>query len=217
MNKNYDNLIGQKFNRLLVLSTTIKKSGKKNRTALVCQCDCGNQTTVYPYEIIRNHTKSCGCFNKEKGSKTFSTLNQSKRKHAPHIASAMAVWKQRYKDGISFEDFFRLSQMSCYYCKKPPSNKYNKYLSQRATIWAKANGYFIHNGLDRLDSNKNHSIDNVVPCCKWCNQAKMTMTPNEFQEYLKQVTSHHLYGLTPNQLDEAVAEWKKKNVIQPAA
>ncbi len=34
------------------------------------------------------------------------------------------------------------------------------------------------------------------------------MTPEEFQNWLKRAAAHHLFGLTPDQLDEAVKIWK---------
>jgi hypothetical protein len=35
-------------------------------------------------------------------------------------------------------------------------------------------------GLDRIDSSKGYSIENVRPCCKLCNQAKNNLTEVEF-------------------------------------
>jgi hypothetical protein len=47
--------VGQKYNFL----TVIKKD--QNRKWL-CKCDCEKITTVYGYDLLRNHTKSCGCY-----------------------------------------------------------------------------------------------------------------------------------------------------------
>jgi hypothetical protein len=35
-----------------------------------------------------------------------------------------------------------------------------------------SNENFKRNGLDRIDSSKPYTLDNVVPCCTFCNQAK---------------------------------------------
>lgn len=49
------NLIGERFGRLVVVSTSTRRS------YFNCRCDCGKQTTVYRQNLQRGHTKSCGC------------------------------------------------------------------------------------------------------------------------------------------------------------
>lgn len=64
MKTKYDNLLGQRFGRLLVLSL---EGRAKNRTILwKCLCDCGNIIIVRANHLKHGHTKSCGCFHKEK-------------------------------------------------------------------------------------------------------------------------------------------------------
>ena len=36
------------------------------------------------------------------------------------------------------------------------------------------------NGVDRVDNTKGYSVDNSVPCCKFCNTAKHTMSEGDF-------------------------------------
>lgn len=50
-------LIGQTFGKLTVL----EKTRKNNRVAWICQCECGNQTTVITNSLTSGNTKSCGC------------------------------------------------------------------------------------------------------------------------------------------------------------
>ena len=47
------------------------------------------------------------------------------------------------------------------------------------------------NGLDRIDSSKGYSSENTVPCCKYCNTAKNTMSVNEFMEWVKRIYSYN--------------------------
>lgn len=43
-------------------------------------------------------------------------------------------------------------------------------------------------GLDRLDSTKGYTVDNVVGCCGYCNKLKMEqLTPNETLEIVKKL------------------------------
>lgn len=53
-------MIGRKFNRLLVLS---ESPAATNRHAMwECQCDCGNVLVVDGAKLRNGSTKSCGCF-----------------------------------------------------------------------------------------------------------------------------------------------------------
>lgn len=56
--KNYD-LSGKKFGNLIV----IKPIGTKinSRTKWSCQCDCGGTTITSHYNLVSQHTRSCGC------------------------------------------------------------------------------------------------------------------------------------------------------------
>ena len=55
-------LIGQRFNRLVIL----EKIWSDNIKQWKCQCDCGNIAIVRDSNLRNGHTKSCGCLMKEK-------------------------------------------------------------------------------------------------------------------------------------------------------
>ena len=55
-------MIGQKYNRLTVLSL----SGTKNRRGMMlCRCDCGAEKKIEARRIRQGTTKSCGCLARE--------------------------------------------------------------------------------------------------------------------------------------------------------
>lgn len=56
------NLLGKKYNRLTVISQK-RISGK---TYCECICDCGKVITVWAGHLPNGHTKSCGCYHKER-------------------------------------------------------------------------------------------------------------------------------------------------------
>lgn len=60
-----ENLIGQKFNKLTILSIDKEQSEKKQRAWVQVQCDCGKIFSVSLNSLKCNNTKSCGCL-KEK-------------------------------------------------------------------------------------------------------------------------------------------------------
>ena len=60
------NLTDQRFGRLIAIKDVGLHPGGKHRLWL-CQCDCGNTTTVKT-ELLRNqHVKSCGCISRPHG------------------------------------------------------------------------------------------------------------------------------------------------------
>ncbi len=83
-------LIGQRFGKLTVLQTL--PGGKK-----ICQCDCGNRTTVLTYNLTNGNTQSCGCL-KSKGELKINEL----------LTKMMISYKTQY----SFED-----------CRFPDTNR----------------------------------------------------------------------------------------------
>lgn len=65
------NLIGQKFGRLTVIERL--ENTKNGKTQWLCECECGNKTSVIGNNLKNEHVKSCGCLNKE------LTYNRSKK------------------------------------------------------------------------------------------------------------------------------------------
>lgn len=60
-------IVGQRFGRLVVLcrsETVLKRS-----IMWLCQCDCGNESTVRGSSLLRGDTRSCGCLAKEMASR----------------------------------------------------------------------------------------------------------------------------------------------------
>lgn len=183
-----EDLLGQVFGRLTVIGSA-EPVGKRKRSAWLCRCECGVEKVVKSEELKNGDTKSCGCLNNEKRSERAHLLYAPNIKYSPIEASARHVWNHRYRDGdLSFEDFHRLSQMPCYYCGADPNNIQNAAMSvKHSSAFAKENGDFLYNGLDRIDSDKQHTLENVVPCCKWCNYAKRERTVEEFRKWVEQI------------------------------
>ena len=60
---------------------------------------------------------------------------------------------------ISFKQFSHLTKQPCFYCGEVADSI---------------------NGLDRVDNGKGYLLDNVVPCCEWCNRMKLIYSQEEF-------------------------------------
>lgn len=174
MGNKYKDLTGKKFGRLFVHSYY----GTQKRVYWLCKCDCGKLVIIDSWRLTSGNTKSCGCLRKELASK--------RRSKESGEASFNRLFRI-YKDGarkrkiffdLTKEEFKVLSDQNCFYCRIEPKQLVNaNYL----------NGDYIHNGIDRIDSSKGYIIENCVPCCKRCNQAKNDMTQSEFKDWIKRV------------------------------
>jgi hypothetical protein len=180
------NLINKKFGRLLVIREVDIKERTSGRVSWLCKCDCGKEVIIEGANLVNNHTRSCGCLNDEMRVKRAKHMYKVNIKYTPRITSARRIWLRRYHDAdLTFDDFYKLSQMNCYYCGLSPNNKANSAKENyKSSQEAKENGDFIYNGLDRIDNSKGHTLENCVSCCKFCNRAKMDMTIDEFKELI---------------------------------
>lgn len=60
------NLKEQRFGRLVAIEPVdIILSSGKHKQEWLCQCDCGNKTIVSTNNLLRGHSKSCGCYKRD--------------------------------------------------------------------------------------------------------------------------------------------------------
>lgn len=62
-------LTGKRFGRWVVIGLSPKRD-KYRRTYWICRCDCGVEKVVLGVHLKRGGSKSCGCYCREKTSKT---------------------------------------------------------------------------------------------------------------------------------------------------
>ena len=90
-------------------------------------------------------------------------LNNTKfGKYTEYILSAQ---KRNINFGLTKETFLNLISKPCNYCGVTDLTFYK----------TKGAG-----GIDRIDSNKDYTIDNCVSCCGMCNQMKLDYTTEQF-------------------------------------
>ena len=85
----------------------------------------------------------------------------------------------------------KLTQHNCTYCGALPNNCFNRgSVADGASQFQLTEGNFTYNGLDRLDSSRGHSLDNVVPCCHTCNLMKTNMGVEAFLAHIERIHSN---------------------------
>jgi len=168
-NKNTD-LTGQRFGRLVVVSSAGKDS--KHSRLWLCDCDCGNQKTATTTDLRTGVTTSCNCYR---------WGGNPRRK-----PSGEAVFMEIYRDysrgshefRLSINEFRRLTKQDCYYCGAAP---------HRVREYKGLNGPYVYNGVDRMDNTQGYVPGNCVACCWLCNRMKRTMSTDEFLAHVSKI------------------------------
>jgi len=187
------NMIGKKYGRLTVVNFScykIMKSGVR-RSYWICKCECGNVVEKSILTLTQGTTKSCGCLYKElydrKKNKPWLNPNAKPPGTAAfngYYTSYKVRAKSKNRDfDLSKKEFEKLIYDNCYYCNSKPSKIEPKRNNR-------INGKIIVNGIDRILSDKGYTLDNCIPCCWKCNQAKMDMKYEEFIIWLKQIRNY---------------------------
>jgi hypothetical protein len=83
MNRQVNNLSGQRFGRLVVASFGGAVSGNSK---WICVCDCGSISVPFATTLKSGKTTSCGCFRRE-------NLSVIKRKHGASLRDEYNTWK----------------------------------------------------------------------------------------------------------------------------
>ena len=68
-------------------------------------------------------------------------------------------------------------------------------------------------GIDRLDSTKHYTLDNVASCCSQCNYMKKDLLPLEFQTHVVHVFTHTaMWCLTDDKLPTFIQTRMRKGL-----
>lgn len=150
-------LTGQKFNRLLVIGKSERKS--KAGAMWRCLCDCGNESHVVSLKIRTGKTQSCGCL----------------KKHA--------MAKVNVKHGLANKTrTYRTWKEMRYRCKNPNSDKWKWYGGRGISVCDKWNDYtaFLEDMGERPQS---HTLDRINPDgnyepgnCRWATAKQQAET-----------------------------------------
>lgn len=179
-------LVGMRYGKLIVVKKA-SRIGSAGQVYWDCICDCGAKHIVSGACLRHGKCKSCGCNRLVPPNKEPDRVKAIWMQIYKSTLVKRSRKKREYMD-ISFDCFKELSQTECYYCGLKYSNSYKdrnckgKYLSDIIIKF---------NGIDRLDNSKGYLQDNVVPCCKFCNVAKNTMSKDEFLVFIKRVYKHN--------------------------
>lgn len=173
MIKKNDIMVGYRYGMLVVKD--------KVKGGLLCICDCGKEKILKSSRIRLKQVQSCGCLMKKCGKKhhffkgygeiSQSVFNKIRQKAVDRNIDFNLNIQELYNLFISQNKLCAISHV-------PIKFKINHKDEQTAS-------------LDRIDSKKPYTLDNVQWVHKTINQMKWTLMPNEFIEWCKIIAQNN--------------------------
>lgn len=146
----------------------------------VCLCKCGKEKVFWKKSSIKRQ-KSCGCLIDDVG-----LSGKQRRSMLTRMQGYKNGAKKRgFEWGLTYEQFVSVATKPCFYCGLEPKKwdcMTNSPSLQKDSPNVNPNDYVIEfTGVDRMDSKKGYTEDNVVPCCVFCNRAKSDLSFDQFK------------------------------------
>lgn len=182
MGRSKINLIGDKFNKLLVLRELPDKVN--GHRYFECKCDCGNTCVVSYSHLKSKRQKTCGCliFRTWENSPFFKGVGQiSYSWWRGHVLreNRKGISRQRHLVLVSIEEAWNLFEKQGKKCALTGLPLQFGNTTSRNTA-----------SLDRIDSSKGYTLDNIQWVHKEINWMKNTYSIERFIELCKLVANN---------------------------
>ena len=215
-------LTGRKFGRWTVLSrgeSRITPSGQR-KTMWKCCCECGTVRDVDACNLVNGLSQSCGCLQRDN-----TTMDLTKRKYDNNgnLTHKFCPCCKDFIDISLFGKNKRRADGYNEYCnnclKYDAKKRYDHYkhnakgrklcfnltldefkdITSKPCIYCNGFSTYFNNtgicGIDRIDSSKGYTIDNVIPCCEMCNKMKSNYDVNDWLNKVKIIAKRFEEGV----------------------
>jgi hypothetical protein len=171
--KTLNKYIGKTHGVLTVIALdheTYDKEKQRKRTYFKCKCNkCGNTTIVRSDKLTTKYwiPKCCNnCVNQQQHETAIKLHENGIPSYfKKRISSIKGNAKSRNINmQLTDNEIYNIIQKSCYYCKEKEAF-----------------------GIDRIDSTKDYTIDNCVPCCFICNRIKNKYSIDVFLDKISKI------------------------------
>lgn len=155
---------------------------EKRRVFYQTECECGNLKEVAGPNLVSGNTQSCGCLLKE------AIVGNNFNKRVSDREALLTYTFNSFRSSANRREIpFNLTKeqvesfiyQPCHYCGTVGGNTFKKSVHELS-----------YNGLDRLDSHKDYSLENCVACCKHCNTMKNEYSIEDFFKQIQLIITH---------------------------
>lgn len=170
--KKNDIVIGYRYGMLVVKD--------KVKGGLLCLCDCGNEKVLPSFRIRLKQVQSCGCLHKKCGNKHHFFKGYKEISQSVFNKIRQKAIDRNLVFDVSIEDIYDIfisQKKLCAISGVPIKFKISYKDEQTAS-------------LDRIDSSKPYTKDNVQWVHKKVNTMKWNISQNEFIEWCKVIACH---------------------------
>lgn len=166
-------LIGKRFARLVIKEYVGRRSGY---SLFSCLCDCGKTKNIILKTLISGRSRSCGCLSKEINSRrswkgigeiSSSFITQIKRNANKRNIKFDVTEQEIWDKYVEQNQKCQMSGLSIDFVRSTRTSK------QYATA-----------SLDRIDSSKNYTVDNIQWVHKTINKMKFDLHQDEFLNFV---------------------------------
>jgi hypothetical protein len=171
--------IGKKFGRLVIIERAqIASRGTKDRMSKwKCKCDCGKILIIRLRDLKSGLTTSCGC---------------ERRKWYGGVSGEMLTQIKRNADIRKFDFNLTAKQIWNLFLKQDKKCAISgiELVLNREHGWNRKKNTA---SLDRIDSSKGYSLDNVQWVHKIVNRMKWDLNQKEFLNWIKIIAKHQRF------------------------
>lgn len=177
-------------------------------------CKCGNTSEGDSTHITRKisnlmaegFTACMQCSNKRRIE---LKLLQSQEAHIYTFKDVYREYVKKSKEReidfeISLEDASKLFIQNCHYCNRAPLN-----------CRKRDSGIIVYyQGIDRIDNTKGYTLENIVPCCKYCNSFKNDRSAEEFNLHLDDILKVKAHRLGQVAVGSSDPKWENSVITE---
>lgn len=155
-------LTQQKFGKLTVIGRDDSQEKSRNRAYWLCQCECGNITSVRSDSLRSGAIRSCGCL--KKAQDKINLAKSGKRTIENRRLYDCWVDMKRRCYNIHNKRYHRYGGRGITVCDEWKNSFASFY------AWSLNNGYTDELTLDRIDNDKSYAPDN----CRWATRKEQS-------------------------------------------
>lgn len=172
-------LDGKKFGKLTVIERT--KERRKEKLLILCQCDCGQYRKITISELKQTHNPTCGhklCRFGPNGVQWngYKEISQTMFQRIKNGAN-----RRNIKFEITIEDMYNQWNIQNGICA----------LSGVKLTYYENSAYIYTASLDRIESSKGYTVDNIQWIHKDINKMKMDLSQDKLIDWCKKIASYN--------------------------